>query len=190
MFCSKFRFDYFTPYSIKLFDFPYFSETGNILILDSDILFFRKPAEIIRAVMNRHGVFLSDSQDCYSFSKNHLNALFKVRMRSRVNCGLIYFPGKKYYNLDLIESYQKEAHRHRYPTYWVEQTAWALLISKYRKAFKRLGPSYRISRQRLTVGTTGYHFSSRSLRPNFYRKGLRRLKSSGFLEKTFGARPE
>ena len=127
---------------------------------------------------------MSDQQNSYSLSIGYLNDLLNIKMRDKINAGLFYFPKRKYYNLDLLESYLKKIYeKDHLKKSWTEQTAFAILFSKYKGEFIRLGSNYQISKQPITDKTISHHFVSDNYRDNFYKEGLKRLKLTKFLEK-------
>lgn len=170
--------------AIKLFDPLLFSESRNILLLDSDILFFRKPEGLIDMIKNNKPFFLNDSFDSYAFPKKYLNKKFKIDVVNKLNAGLIFFKKKDYLdNLNFVEKYFcvvdenkpcVNLNRH-------EQTLHALLSTKFNSL--RLDDSYQISKQKITRETVCHHFvdDNSISRSNFYRLGLRLLKFNKFL---------
>ena len=127
---------------------------------------------------------MEDYHNAYSFEKEHLSRLFGIKVIEKVNTGLVYFPNKNVFDLDLVESFLKEAYFHDYPNKsWIEQTAFALIFSKYAELFKPLGNDYQISRQPISGKTVSHHFVADGSRDNFYKEGLKRLKKKGFLNK-------
>jgi lipopolysaccharide biosynthesis glycosyltransferase len=183
-FSSKFRFDEkegSSIMSIRLFDFPIFSKTKKILNLDSDILFFKKPIDIIEYMKNQKGFFMSDYQNAYSLPVDELNKKLDLKFRNKVNAGIFYIPGVEYYDLNLLESFIKMMYECHYPISGrIEQTGFAMLFSKYREAFVRLPDSYQISKKCITEETISHHFVNDGSRTNFYKEGLKHLKQIGF----------
>ena len=169
--------------ALKLFDAFYYAETDKLLLLDSDILFFKKPNEIIKYIKEGKPFFNSDCLNAYAKSISELNKIFGVNTLSMVNAGLMFLL-KEYYinNLDFIEYYFKrmeetaqnrDINRH-------EQTLHALLLSKCGAI--RLNENYQISKQPITDKTVSHHFVDDGSRDNFYKEGLRYLRSIKFLE--------
>jgi hypothetical protein len=186
-FCSKYRFDDRTKLGIKLFDFVFYSQTKKIIFLDSDVLFFKKPAEINEFITAGKNFFLSDYMDAFSLPRNLLHTLLGLEIECRVNTGLMFINVEKIYDLVLIESFLKAAYERDLPQPpWAEQTAWALIISKYRHLFVRLPNVYQISQQRITETTVSHHFVNDGSRIHFHTKGLRYIKSGKFLNKLNG----
>jgi lipopolysaccharide biosynthesis glycosyltransferase len=184
-FCLKFRFEGKEGSSfvaIRLFDFPFFSQTNKIINLDSDILFFKKPVEIIEYMKTQQGFFMSDYQDAYVVPVNELNNIIGIKLRNKINAGMFYIPGAEYYDMDLLESFIKTMYECHYPISGrIEQTGFAMLFSQFREAFARLPGSYQISKTCITEETVSHHFVNDGSRTNFYKEGLKQLKKSGFI---------
>jgi lipopolysaccharide biosynthesis glycosyltransferase len=183
--CSRFRLgEDFDTTSLKLFDPLFYSKAKSILLLDSDILFFKKPIEIIDYINNEEYFFANDLQNAYIIPKDFSEKTFGLKMISKINTGIIYIP-KKMHNLDLIEFYLKNILKNDIcMKHWIEQTVWALLISNYEKPFKRLSENYKILIPPITEETAYFHFinDDAGSRDNFYRLGLRYLNKNKFSE--------
>lgn len=110
-------------HKIKLFDYYYFSKTKKILGLDSDLLFLRRPDDVIKYISSNTGFYFPDNQSAYSFNEPK----DEVKTLERVNTGLIYIPGESSYNLDLIENALSNLIRNgiNYFPSWIEQSAFA-----------------------------------------------------------------
>lgn len=183
-FISKYRFSNFIPNSMKLLDALFFSSSNKILILDSDVLFFKKPDELINNIKNNKGFFMRDCQTSYSLPLSTLERLFNIKIKENVNCGIVYWPDKKYYDLNIIEQYLREMDKADLPNkIWLEQTVTVVFFSKCNEFFVQLGESYQISKQEITDKTTGHHFVWDEWRLPMYVKGIKRLRSAGFLKK-------
>ena len=178
------RFDAFYPHSLKLFDPFYYSDSENILMLDSDVLFFQTPIELLANLSNNKGFFMNDCSTCYSIPIDELASLMGIEIRPRINTGVLFFP-KKYYNLDVIETCLEGIYsrKREYPNLWgEEQTAFAVLCSKYRDSFIRLSGSYQIFKEPVTSKTVCHHFTM-PIRETMCSIGLKRLKLTNFLMK-------
>jgi len=183
-YCSKYRKTAGFYCSLKLFDSLYYSSADNILYLDSDLLFFKRPAELISCIDRGTSFFNSDMKDEYSYDPEMLNKLFNLKIPDRFNAGLICFNRNDYLeNLGFMESYFQKIdglpppdiiNRH-------EQTLHALLAAKLNST--RLGPEYQPSGREVTDETVSCHFFSGYRPDDFYRVGLKLLKSDGFPEK-------
>lgn len=70
---------------------PYlFSTKDKIMYLDSDVLFFKKPTEIIKWIRGEYDCFyIQDFQDAYFLSNIEAMHLFKKKLWPKVNSGLL-----------------------------------------------------------------------------------------------------
>jgi len=170
--------------ALKLFDPLYYAKTDKLLLLDSDILFFGNPKEMIQNIKEGKPFFNSDYQNAYALPIEELNAKFEIDILPMVNAGLLFLPKDCYStNLDFIESYFKavddaapihDINRH-------EQTLNALLLSKCGGV--RLNENYQISRHPVIPGkTVSHYFVADGSRDNFYNIGLKVLKGNQFLK--------
>jgi hypothetical protein len=169
--------------AMKIFDILKYSYVDKLIMLDSDILFFKRPDEIIDHLVNNKFFFNSDIQDSYAedvtnFLKNH-----QLGILPKINAGLIHI-SKKYYfdHLELMDDYFNETqsytkskivNRH-------EQTLHAILLSKANAS--RLSEQYQISKKPIMIDTVSHHFVNDGSRELFYTKGLKMLKKKNFLE--------
>jgi hypothetical protein len=173
--------------AIKLFDPLYYSRSERLLLLDSDVLFFSKPKEIVENIQADKSFFNSDYQNAYSHPPEVLEKILGMKVLPKVNAGLMFLH-KQYYvdNLDFVEYYFEKVdevvtgatiNRH-------EQTVQAILLSKCGAV--RLSEQHQISRKHpISDKTVSHHFvaDGSGSRIDFYREGLRRHRSNGFLTK-------
>lgn len=181
--CRLFRLGRFSKVSLKLFDCIYYSEAKHILILDSDMLFFSAPREIMEHLKNNRMFFMPDRQNAYCFPVDVLENILKSPIIQQVNTGVMHWSRVHSFDLNLIESFLKVWHENKHPSsYWAEQTSWALLLSKHHENVSRLSKHHQISFQPITSETISHHFVSNGARERFYRDGVRHLINSGFLK--------
>jgi hypothetical protein len=133
--CFHFRFAaHHTIFKIKLFDPFLLSQSGNVIIMDADILFCKKPEALIDCINKGIGFYFKDtwSSYCVPFRDEDGD---KTILRS-INAGMTYFPSKGYYSLDAIEECLKTLYSHgskgaTHP--FLEQTCIAYLITKQKE---------------------------------------------------------
>lgn len=183
--CLRYRITEYTWPAIKLLDFAHYSRGRPFLVLDADVLFFREPEELLQAIDDGHGCFMSDWQNAYTWPLARWPAVLKVSGLEKVNVGLIHVP-PELYDLDAIEQHLGAYYR-RAPcpnTYWLEQTIWAALFSTQPERVVRLPETYQIARQRpITDETRSHHFVNdrRLSRLDLHGKGVPQLIRNGFL---------
>ena len=129
-YCEKYRLENSRTnlwHKIKLFDFYFFSNSKNILCIDTDILFINKPKNIIDLINKSIPFYFPDFQNSYSFSKNT-----KTNVLENVNTGIFYIPSKDYYHINEIEFALNDLFMmgiSNTPN-WIEQSAYSHMFYK------------------------------------------------------------
>lgn len=129
---------------LKFFDVPSFAEE-RFIFLDSDVIFFRKPQEILDWADDKSEAFLynEDSQEKYCIPRNEIETAFKLTLLPRFNSGLMLLP-KKSLSLDCAEDFLKTFESIAHHPQFFEQTLYAVMATQSEKA-KPLPLSYEIS---------------------------------------------
>jgi hypothetical protein len=159
---------------LKLFD-PYFGGAGDrFILLDSDVLFFQTPKEILEwAESDAPGFgFNSDVHNAYSVETDKLESHFGVPLWKNVNAGLALVP-RAGISLETVESYLQEFSSQSVHDLWLEQTAYALLASKYGRG-ELLPSSYEISfnPKRGAHCVARHYVTAAESRQHFFREGV------------------
>jgi hypothetical protein len=169
-----------SPFMLKLTDFRVLGGGANLLTLDSDIIFFRRPSELLVADDGPLPVslFQRDPASTYNLSEERARNELGVDLAPQINTGITLFPPE---SLDLTrcESYLAHPEVARI-TGWMEQTLHALCASDQgRVAY--LPDSYLISLERHADPTSlvARHYAgpSRSL---LTEEGMTELTAIGF----------
>jgi len=94
-------------HKIKLFDYMYFSKTKKVLGMDTDLLFIRKPEDVINYLKANEAFYYPDIQDayCYNEPKDEIPVVHNI------NTGLIYIPSEDYFHLDALDKLGAEKYR-------------------------------------------------------------------------------
>jgi hypothetical protein len=114
------------PTTLKLFDFFLLSSARRIITIDSDILFFRRPAELIDAACppNRYN---QDESCYYTLSLEELHRRFGVLPVSHINSGLSRI-ARESIDFDAVERFLQDDDL--FANQWVtEQTLHALCLA-------------------------------------------------------------
>lgn len=133
-----------SPFMLKLTDFPVMSQAVHLLTLDSDVLFFRRPAELLVATETPLSVslFQRDPASTYNLSEERALAELGVPLAPCVNTGIALFPRD---SLDLSRCERYLAHPDvARPSGWIEQTLQALCASEQGRV-RYLPDSYLLS---------------------------------------------
>ncbi len=133
-----------SPFMLKLTDFAIFSEAQHLIMLDSDVLFFARPSELLinpESPVSR-SLFQRDAKSTYNIAEDEAQAEFGIHMASAVNTGIALLPRR---NLDLGRCERYLAHPDvARPTGWIEQTLHSLCASE-QGAVDFLPDSYLVS---------------------------------------------
>jgi hypothetical protein len=171
-----------TPFMLKLTDFPVLSQCTHLLTLDSDVLFFRLPAELLAAVRTPSAVtlFQRDPESTYNISEERALSELDIRLAPKVNTGIMVFPRD---SLDLFRCEEYLGHPDvARPSGWIEQTLHALCASEHgRVAY--LPDSYLVSLETDVnlESLVARHYAGPS-RPLLTSEGMRHLVRAGFLD--------
>ena len=166
--------------ALKLFD-PWVYTTNDVVVLiDSDVLFFGAPDELLACAAAGTACFNSDYQNAYALGPADLERHFGMTLLDRVNAGLLVL-GRRDYDLDLIERYFASVPLQIPNLNKHEQTVYAALLS--RAGARRLSEAYQISSQTITAATVSHHFVDDGARSKFGAKGVRTLRRRGFLDR-------
>lgn len=126
----------------KAIDLPLLASKPNILTIDSDILFFHSPDQILQSVADGHikGAFISDITSAYTLSPIEAKVFFKLSLVPKLNGGLIYF-SKSLIDLDLVEKFLSYIENETVLRRLFMQTYFALIFSRLDKdSLVRLSP--------------------------------------------------
>jgi hypothetical protein len=112
-------------YTLKLTDFLLLSEAPNLLTLDSDVLFFRRPEGFLNPSV-RH-VFQRDPESTYVLSAERARAEFGIELAPCINVGMMHF------RRDSISLERCDEYLAAFPKLdgWLEQTLYALHASEH-----------------------------------------------------------
>lgn len=181
--CRKMRDDPDYPCGLKLFD-PLLYATGEVFVLlDSDILFFRYPHELLASVEQMRPSFNSDYMNSYSKPHDELSRSLGIDVLEKVNAGMMVLT-RNVYELEFMESFFRFYPELVNTGYFREQTLHAVLLS--RVGAHRLGDVYQISRDRIGPDTVSHHYVNDGSRFMFHDVGVRTLVRRGFLTRAEG----
>lgn len=166
----------------KLVDSLVLSESKNVLNLDSDILFFRRPTELIQAGEDpslAKPVFMKDRADTYNLTRDEVRQTWGVELIDRLNAGLNVVPRALYGTLEDFDALLTDE-RFLRAAWLVEQTLHAVWCSQH--SCTLLSPDYTISgddaAHRSKQGPIAVHYTA-APRPRYYRTGIPLLVRSG-----------
>lgn len=166
--------------SPKVFDFAAYLQSDRLLLLDSDILFFKEPTELLNRIEKPEYKFNSlnaDVQSAYTVDpetvKNHLG--FHLADRINSGLGLIH---KDSLNFAWIEEFLSLPNIIGH--FWrIEQTIYALCSSRF--GVELLPPAYDVHLEGSINNSPARHYVGK-IRHLMYREGICHLVENRFLE--------
>ena len=172
-FCHDYRNKH--PLALKIFDMAHFCESERLIVLDSDVLFFSYPREIMVWVAGK-------SDDCFFNEDVAEGSLLPtdvawtdlgVALWPRVNSGLCLLT-KAALDLEFCERALGETSILQGHIWRVEQTLFALCASRYGKG-GLLPKSYEVSLSKdASSDAVARHYVG-AVRDRFYGEGIERL---------------
>jgi hypothetical protein len=171
--CVKFRSA--QPCARRLIDFPILCGSRFILMLDSDILFLRRPHELMRHIdSNLPGrfVFERDMQDAYFTTRVNIQSIFNREIAATVNCGIM-LADVSAFEYSMIEEWLGQPGVENHP--WAEQTLWAMYAGEERTVL--LGKEYDVTMSAKIEPDSVVKHYIKPIRDFMYTEGIPRLRS-------------
>lgn len=163
------------PLGLKIFDMPQFVEGERFILLDSDVLFFSYPREIMNWVGDGAECwFNEDIEDSALITADSAWADLQVPLWPRVNSGLCLL-AKSAIDLEFCERALGETSILKGHVWRVEQTLFALCASRYGKG-GLLPKTYEVSLAWLATSDAVARHYVGAVRDRFYGEGLKRLR--------------
>jgi hypothetical protein len=176
--CSQFR--QTNPLSPKVFDFAAYLESDRMLLLDSDILFFSEPIELLQRIEDSSyslNTVNSDVASAYTIDPQVVKERLGFEVIDRFNSGL-GLVHKASMRLDWIEEFL--ALPDIIGHFWrVEQTLYALFSSRF--GVELLPPPYSVHLEGDINGSSCRHYVGK-IRHLMYDEGIRHLIAQKFLK--------
>jgi hypothetical protein len=173
-FCADYRAAH--PLALKIFDMAQFAENERFIVLDSDVLFFSHPREIIDWANGRNTRecwFNEDAQESSIITAAEAREELDVRLWGRVNSGLGLLQ-RGVIDLDFCDRALALTSILRGRPEQIEQTLFALCASRQGKG-GLLPKTYEVSlKRRATPDIIARHYTG-PVRDRFYGEGLKRL---------------
>lgn len=171
--CQQYRARH--PLALKILDIPILTPADKFLLLDSDVLFFRKPNALLAWAD-------SDSLDCWFnqdvaeaslISPAETRQTLRLTLWERLNSGLCCI-SRQAIDLDFCDHCLRKTNIARSHIWRIEQTLFALCASKYNRG-GLLPPCYEVSLgHRASPDCVARHYVG-AVRDRFYGEGLSRL---------------
>ncbi|MBW4476377.1 MAG: hypothetical protein KME54_05750 [Tolypothrix brevis GSE-NOS-MK-07-07A] len=182
--CAQFREDFVL--TLKLFDPFFFLDSKSFIFLDSDVLFFSHPQELIDGIesvdnaSNISNLYFVDFCNAYTLQPAELATLLGENCIEKVNTGVLRvrqnildFKRIERYLQQAQFSYEKGKFNH-----FAEQTLWAMELTKSNNTLP-LPNTYAIAPSGEEADLVSGHFCGGGYSTTmFYRAGLPRLAAS------------
>lgn len=170
------------PFMLKLTDFPILGSAVHLLTLDSDLVFFRRPSELLIATDEPLpvSIFQRDPASAYNITEEQAYSKLGIKLSPRINTGITLFPTRSL-ELERCEKYLMHTEVARL-TGWIEQTLHALCASEQgRVAY--LPESYLVSLRKDVdpASLVMRHYAGPS-RPLLTDEGMVGLIETGFIK--------
>jgi hypothetical protein len=166
--------------ALKVFDFASYLESDRMLLLDSDILFFAEPIELLQRIEDQHyglNTVNGDIASAFTVDPNLMPEQCGFTMIQRFNSGLGLIH-KASLNLDWIEEFLSLPNIIGH--FWqIEQTLYAMCSSRY--GGELLPPSYDVHLEGGINGAPCRHYVGK-IRHRMYGEGIQTLVNQGFLK--------
>ena len=172
-FCAPFRQTH--PLALKTFDMAHFADGDRFIVLDSDVLFFKKPREIIEWATG-------DLAECWFNQDTVENSLISaadarddlgVKLWPRVNTGVCLL-WKSAIDLDFCDSALAQTSITNGAPHRIERTLLALCASKHNRGGS-LPDRYEVSPARAIADEAVSRHYTGDARELFFSEGLKRL---------------
>lgn len=166
--------------AMKLFDFRHYAQSERILLIDSDVLFFAEPKELLERIESsqyRFNTANPDVDSAYTVSPEVVEQRFGFQLQPRFNSGLGLIH-RDSLRLDWLEEFFELPGIADH--FWrVEQTLFALCSWRY--GAELLSDEYRVQLVASSGKSCCKHYVG-AIRQHMYSSGIRQLITSHFLE--------
>ena len=172
--CREYRLKH--PLARKIFDIPSLTPAERFIILDSDVLFFRKPEAILGWCKDGAGEcwFNEDVNESLPIPREEVREKLEIDVWRKVNSGLCLMD-RKAINLDLCERALRETGLLAGHIWLVEQSLFAICASAHGRG-GLLAPEYEVSlRKSARPDAVARHYVG-AVRQRFYGDGIKRMK--------------
>lgn len=179
-FCADYR--ALSSRALKVFDAVHFAKGNRLIVLDSDVLFFKKPREILgwTAAENGECWFNEGSTEEALVSASEAREEFGIRLWQRVNTGICLLE-KSAIDFDFCDRALAETSLLRGQVHRIEPTLFSLCASRHGRG-GLLPKSYEVSLDRAAADTAISRHYAGAMRERFFADGLSRVRDPLFAE--------
>ncbi|BAY07244.1 hypothetical protein [Calothrix sp. NIES-2098] len=166
--------------SPKVFDFATYLQCDRLLLLDSDVLFFQSPTELLKRIENPDyhlNTVNADVESAYTVEPEVVKSHLGFDLAARVNSGLGLIH-KRSLSFDWIEEFLTLPNIIGH--FWrIEQTIYALCSSRF--GVELLPPAYDVHLEGSINGSPSRHYVGK-IRHLMYSEGIQHLVQQRFLK--------
>jgi alpha-N-acetylglucosamine transferase len=166
--------------SPKVFDFTEYLESDRLLLLDSDVLFFKSPTDLLNRIENpdyQLNTLNADVESAYTVEPEVVKSYLGFDLTERINSGLGLIH-KRSLSFDWIEEFLSLPNIIGH--FWrIEQTIYALCSSRF--GVELLPPAYDVHLEGSIKGSPSRHYVGK-IRHLMYGEGIRHLVQQQFLK--------
>lgn len=172
--CREYRLAH--PLARKIFDIPALTRADRFIILDSDILFFKKPEAILRWCADGAGQcwFNKDVHEAMPISRSQVREKLGIDPWHRVNSGLCLIE-RSVINFDLCERVLRETNILEKHIWLIEQTLFAICASANGRG-GLLPAEYEVSKAPFASPDAVARHYVGAVRQRFFADGIARMK--------------
>lgn len=170
----------------KMVDCYLLSQSPKVLILDSDVLFFRRPAHLLdETLREQDALFMRDCSCCYTAPLPVIERVVGRPVMADLNCGVVLIK-REALDVQQIESCLRHSELTAGDPAFLEQTLYAVGLCASRISY--LPPNYVLSMEpNVDLGrTVARHYAGNS-RELMTSEGIAYLIRQGFLTTSTGA---
>lgn len=174
--CREYRLAH--PLARKIFDVPTLTRADRFIILDSDVLFFKKPEAMLRWVADGKGQcwFNRDVHEAMPISRSQVREKLGIDVWHRVNSGMCLIE-RATIDFDLCERALLETTLMQKHIWLVEQTLFAICASAKGRG-GLLPAEYEVSKAaNASPGAVARHYVG-AVRQRFYADGIPRVRKA------------
>lgn len=176
--------------SPQLVDSHLFGKSSKIIIMDTDVIVFKRPEALIDCLLDRHVDFAwcEDVRESYSAPASLLQEVTGFKMPRRFNCGFIVSRRLSFEDFEWLDQIMHAIladGRIDLYRYWACQTYYALLAARSEKA-KMLPGDYSTNSGSTADNCVARHYVGiKRVRYRYYTEGLSRLIDDLGVEQSF-----
>ena len=167
---------------LKLFDPHLFGSLNNILMIDSDVLFFEYPLELINSIDGRFH-WNHDVQNAYTVPLENMRTLIGSAVPEKLNSGVMLMPRLDTSALRSMAAVLELFYEHGWRDlthFWYEQTIYAGLIGSlgHRTGCRLSQPYDCVIRASQECQVARHYCGNGVSRPRFFTEGVPRVANS------------